>query len=67
MYACVCVCVRVGCTRGLLWNMSFILPPMGATAMAQQGQQWLMGTEFSLCIPGSDVEAPWGVGGVGGE
>lgn len=24
-----------------------------------------MGTEF-LCIPGSDVEAPWGVKGVGG-
>lgn len=67
MSVCVRVCVHVGCMRGLLWNMSFILPPMGATAMAEQGQQWLMGTEFSLCIPGSGVEAPWGVGGVGGE
>lgn len=25
------------------------------------------GNRISLCIRGSDVEAPWGVGGVGGE
>lgn len=43
--------------------MSFIFSPMGATVMAEQGQEWLMGTKF---LRASDVEAPWGVGGAGG-
>lgn len=49
-HLCVCVFVCVGAsTRGLLWSISFIFSPMGATMMAEQGQQWLMGTKF-LCV-----------------
>lgn len=64
------VCTRVWVWRvyeGVSLEHVFYLSSHGCHCDGRVGAAVAHGNQISLCITGSDVEAPWGVGGVGGE
>ena len=60
---CVCVCVCVCVLRvyvGVALEHVFYLLSHGCRCDGRVGAAAAHGNRISLCIPGSDVEAPWG-------
>lgn len=58
------MCVR-RVYEGVALEHVFYLLSHGCHCDGRVGAAVAHGNRISLCIPGSDVEAPWGVGGVG--